>query len=356
MSINTLELSKKLFERYEQVHKRIDNYFGLLALYGFSQTAYEIKDEALIKKCVDMLKMYPDKISHPHYNFECYKIGGNAKVWLAEKGYFQDEKELIREYAEKTLCAPKSKEGILCMPSDKENNKIWIDTVHAVTPFMLYAGLLLGEEKYIDFAAEQCFLMYEFFLDKTCGLLHQSRGFMEDKTLVSADHWSRGNGWCYMGLADLVLSLPKNSPHMEKAKKYFKDLSKAILNYRDEKGVWRQELTNEYSWAESSGTAIFLYGFGVGLRTGILEKETFEKPYKESINAFAESFIKTNYSTLMCCHGCLCPGEGKDRGSVKAYLTAVRPVEDERHSYGAMMLALTEAYRNGINEVTPVIE
>ena len=60
----------------------------------------------------------------------------------------------------------------------------------------------------------------------------------------------------------------KNSPHMEKAKKYFKDLSKAILNYR----------------------------------------------------------------------------------------TAVRPVEDEPHSYGAMMPALTEAYRNGINEVTSVIK
>ena len=40
-----------------------------------------------------------------------------------------------------------------------------------------------------------------------------------------------------------------------------------------------------------------------------------------------------------------------ETGSVKAYLTDVYPMSDEPHSFGAVMLALVEAYRNGITEI-----
>lgn len=342
-----LELSAKLFERYDTT-QCVCHYYGLLALFALAQTAFEAKDEKLMEKCVTMLCAYPDKIDHPRYNFANYEVGGAGKAWLAYKGLLDGEKERIREYAEKTLTAPKSKEGILCWPSDEEKNKIWIDTVYAVTPFMLYAGLALREESYIDFAAEQCYRMYEFFLDKTCGLLHQSRGFMPDKTRVSADHWSRGNGWGYLGLTELVSALPKESKHRPKAEQYFKELSRSLLACQTEKGVWRQELLSDYAWDESSGTALILYGFGVGLRLGLLDAETYSAPYQKGMQALVRYFISEDCSTLMCCQGCLCPGEGEKKGSVKAYLTDVWPKTDERHSYGAFMLALVEAHRNGI--------
>lgn len=347
--MNTLELAKKLFKRYQTVHT-VNNYFGLLALFALAQTACESKDENETDKCVKMLELYPDKIEHPYYNFECYRVGGAGKAWLLYNGFFEDEKDVIKQYAEKTLDAPRSRENIMCWPTDSDKNKIWIDTVYAVTPFMLYTGLALNEEKYIDFAAEQCYNMYEFFLDKTCGLLHQSRGFMPDKTRVSSDHWSRGNGWGYLGLTELVKSLPKDSKHREKAEKYFKDLSDALILRQTDKGVWQQELMCENSWVESSGTALFLYGLGAGIRLGILEKEVFEKPYKKGIEAFGK-FITKDFSTLMSCQGCLCPGAGDTKGSVKAYLTEVWPMTDEPHSFGAFMLALTEAYRNGITDI-----
>lgn len=345
--MKTLELSAKLFERYESKH-RIYHYYGLLALFALAQTAFEARDDKLMKKCTDMLGLYPDKMEHPYYNFANYEVGGAGKAWLLYQGLMESEKERIRAYAEKTLAAPKSKEGILCWPSDAEKNKIWIDTVYAVTPFMLYAGLALEDERYIDFAAEQCYNMYEFFLDKTCGLLHQSRGFMADKTRVSHDHWSRGNGWGYLGLTELAANLPQNSKHRPKAEKYFKELSRSLLACQTEKGVWRQELLCDHAWEESSGTGLILYGFGVGLRLGLLEPETYSEPYKNGIESLTRRFIADDFSTLMSCQGCLCPGTGEEKGSVKAYLTEVWPRTDEHHSYGAFMLALVEAHRNGI--------
>ena len=64
------------------------------------------------------------------------------------KGYFEDHTDVVREYAEKTMEAPKSWDGILINPHFPEDEKIWIDIVYAVCPFMLYAGLALNEHRY----------------------------------------------------------------------------------------------------------------------------------------------------------------------------------------------------------------
>lgn len=350
--MKTLDLCFRLFERYEKVEK-VGNYYGLLALYALAQVSCEAKDDAQLQKCVDMLALYPDRFDHPHYNFSCYKAGGNGKAWLVYQGLWNEERETIRKYAEMTRSAPADAQGILCHPQFlPDRNRIWIDVVYAVTPFMLYAGLALEEEAYIDFAAEQCFKMYETFLDRTCGLLHQSRGFMQNPKLVSHDHWSRGNGWGYLGLTALVAHLPKNSKHRLKAEAYFKDLSEALIAFQTEKGVWRQEIPCDYAWDESSGTGLIAYGLGVGLRLGLLDKARFQEPFEKAIDAIVTHFIRDDFSTTMCCCGCLCPGEGADKGTVKSYLTVVRPVTDEHHSYGCLMLALLEAHRNGICAVS----
>lgn len=348
--METLELSKKVFERYETHTTRIYYYMGILSMYAFAQTGYYSKDDKVIQKCIDVLDDYPD---HPMFNLENYRIGGVATAWMVYKGLWDDKKETVRKYAEMSLDAPVTeKEGIICRPNDPDRNKIWIDLAYGITPFMLYAGLTFNDERYIDFGAEQCFKMYEFFLDKTNGLLHQSRGYMMDKTMVSPDHWSRGNGWCFLALASLVENLPKDSKHRPKAEAYFRDLASALLKYQNAKGVWRQEIPCEYSWDESSGTALFLYGYGVGLRLGILDKDIYWEPYKKGVEAFIKLFITPDFATLMSCEGCLCPGEGPDKGTVKAFLTDKWPRTDEPHSYGTFMLALVEAHLNGITDVT----
>ena len=47
----------------------------------------------------------------------------------------------------------------------------------------------------------------------------------------------------------------------------------------------------------------------------------------------------------------LCPGEGAERGTIKAYLTAVYPTHDDPHSFGSLMMAMVEAHRNGVTEL-----
>ena len=347
--INVLKLSEKLLERYESQHEKVNAYYGLLAYYALAQTAIAEENEELLKKCTDYLALYPDQFEHPYYNFESYRVGGNGKAWLLMKGYMPEAEADIRKYAELTYHAPAGENGILSWP--KRPERIWIDVVTCTTPFMLYAGLALKEEKYIDFAAEQCFKMYELFLDQTCGLLHQAKGFCENPKRMSADHWSRGNGWGLVGLAELVRYLPKDSKYRAKAEEYFKDFMAAILPYQTERGLWRQEITEPYAWEESSGTGLILYCMGIGMRLGVLQGSTYRESFKKGIHALAEYCICDDFSTYRSCPGCLCPGNGPEKGSVKAYLTEKIPQKDEVHSFGCMMLAFVEAYKNNILEV-----
>lgn len=348
MRVNTLTLSEKLFERYELKHNRVFHYFGLLAYYALAQVGNEKKDDVIIEKCKKYLNQYPDNFKHPQYSFEVYRVGGSAKAWMFMKGYMPHCEKELRKYAEMTLKEPLSKEGILCLKSD--NRCIWIDTVSSVVPFMLFMGNILKEQRYIDFAAEQCFKSYDIFMDKTCGLLHQGKGFMENPDRISQDHWGRGNGWGYLALSEMLQYLPSDSVHWKKAEEYYIAHTDALIEHQTERGLWRQEIPHELSWYESSGTGLILYGIGIGLRLGILKEEKYRQAFENGIAALAKYCITKEYATLLSCPSCRCPGKGKEKGSVKAYLTEVMPETDERHSYGCIMLAFVEAYRNGITE------
>ena len=343
--MKTLELALNFYRRYAQVEE-INNYYGLLANYALVQVCHEMDDEVLLQSCRELLLCYPDGVQHPYYNFSCYRLGGNAAAWADMMGIQKRRPGELKAFADSTMAGPKEKGGLLCMPGREKEGWIWIDTLTAITPFMLFTGLSLGEEAYIDFAAKQCFGMYEALLDHSCGLLHQCRGFLPNGK-CSEDHWSRGNGWGYLALAELVQYLPSDSRHREKAERYFRDLSTALLPWQSERGLWRQEITWESAWEESSGTALILYGMGIGLRIGCLNPDVYMPVFRKGLEGLVKYVANPDFSTELSCPGCLCPGDG----SIHAYVTDKQPQKDEHHSYGAFMLALVEAHRNGITDI-----
>lgn len=269
------------------------------------------------------------------------------------KGYFGDDhREQVRKYAEETLVAPMSSDGILCMPHCPERELVWIDIVYAVVPYMLYAGIMFDEDKYIDFAVDQTIKLYDVFLDKSNGLLHQGRGFMGDLTTISEDHWGRGNGWGYIGLTELIRYLPKEHKRYNEIKERYVSLSEALVKYQDQRGLWKQIISEPLAWEESSGTALFLYGFGVGMRLGLLDKEKYMPVFKKGLEGLMKYCVGDNFSIDKCCTGCLCPGFTLEkRGTVEAYLVEPKIVFDDGHAFGPVILAMLEAHRNGIDNI-----
>lgn len=367
--MKTLDIAFNLYTHYAQAEE-INNYYGLLAVYGLVQASYESKSQIQLERCRTLLSRYPDQVRHPYYNFPCYRFGGNAMAWALLHGMFEDQEGRqehrmapdrqpgrqdrigqLELFADRTMAGSREANGILCMPGREKEGWIWIDTLTAVTPFLLFAGLKCRRQDYIDFAADQCFLMYDALVDTSCGLLHQCRGFLGEPGLCSEDHWSRGNGWGYLALAELAQYLPPDCVHRPRAEMYFKELSAAVAGYQTPKGLWRQEMTEPLSWEESSGSALFLYGLGIGLRIGLLPREEYWGVFEKGLKGLLAYCINSDFSTERSCPGCLCPGEGNEKGTIQAYITEKLPVKDEHHSFGAFMLALVEAHRNGVTEL-----
>jgi unsaturated rhamnogalacturonyl hydrolase len=345
-----LDISVGLYDHYESI-EQVKHYYGLLAIYGLVITAELKSDDQLTERCRGILNRFPDQVEHPRYNFVSYTIGGIPKAYALMTGLLPDAKEQVHTYAEEMMTAPRDRQGIMSNRHRAEEELIWIDVAMAVTPYLLFAGLALDEQRYLDEAVRQSILMYDEFLDPENGLLHQCKNFCGPGRL-SEDHWSRGNGWGYIALTELVQHLPETSPHRAQVERYFVLHSLALLPHQSERGLWRQEIPLGSAWEESSGTALILYGYGVGMRIGLLERETYEPAFRRGIDALNAHCINDDFSTEHSCPGCLCPGEGKAKGTVEAYVTLRRPHRDEHHSFGPFMLALVEAYRNGITDLT----
>lgn len=331
------------------------SYPGILTMFAGVQAAKVAGDDKMLEEVNSYLELYPFQFEEPgvkfNYNFDNYRVGGLGKAWMFMKGYFKDHEDVIREYADLTMAAPQSWDGIMVNPHRAQMEQIWIDVVYAVCPYMLYAGIALNEPKYIDFAVDQCFKMYDVFMDESNGLLHQSRGFMGDKTTISHDHWSRGNGWGIIGLVELVRYLPHDHKAYPEACKRLQDHCAALIKYQTVRGLWKQSIAEPLAWEESSGTGLILYAIGIGLRLGVLDKETFMEPFKKGIEGLYKFCVEPDYSVTRCCHGCLCPGYGDQKGTIEAYLVGVTHVKNDSHAFGPVILAMVEAERNGIQNI-----
>ena len=256
-TIRTLDVAYNVFCRFEQTAE-VKHYPGLVALYALSQLGYETKSPLITGKAQHMLRLYPDHIDHPKYNFESYRVGGNGRAYLVMRGMDDEGKDVLRKYAEITLQAPVDDNGIQCMPAKEKLplKQVWIDVVTATTPFMVMSGIALEEPKYIAYGMDQCFKMYDLFDDPENHLLHQARGFMDDVNEITHDHWSRGNGWGIVGLAEILQYLPRDYPGWEEAAQRLRRHCDALKKYQTEHGLWRQSIDCELAWEESSGTGL----------------------------------------------------------------------------------------------------
>lgn len=336
-------LAKRVFKRHAALHP-LTHYTGILSLHGYARLAAITGDPDILADCRGYLMPFVRGELEFHANFANYYCGGNATAFLYWLGELPEAEQAVHYYAEDLLHnAPRDDEGIFSMPNRPRNDLIWVDVAFAVTPFLLFAGLALDEDTYVEEGFQQIKKMYGIFRDPANGLLHQSRGFAAPGKL-SEDHWSRGNGWGLLALTELVNYLPADDPRRPASEQIFADLVAACLRYQDEGGMWHQEIPDHTSYVETSGTGLILYAIGVGLEKGLLPASS-RRRFEDGLAGYAR-YIRSDGSVYHTCRGCLCPGDG----SVSAYKQRP-PVLDDTHAFGPVTLAFGQAARLGIGQV-----
>jgi unsaturated rhamnogalacturonyl hydrolase len=187
----------------------------------------------------------------------------------------------------------------------------WIDALQMAMPVMARLGVLRNDKSYFD----AMWALYAHTRDvEGGGLYDERRGlWWRDANYSPGDvytlspngvdiYWSRGNGWVLAALARVLEVLPADDPHRAEYEDDFRALAAALLPLQREDGLWNTSLTDPTHCAaagepgedgpETSGTALFAYGFGWGIRHGLLDAATYGPPMLAAWNGMLRLAVR----------------------------------------------------------------
>lgn len=332
MSPSSHDIALQAFRKHAECHPLI-YYTGILSLQGFARLAVESGDTALIREAREHL--FPFVLGEREFrcNYANYLCGGNGSAYLAAKGHFPEAMETLSAYAEKTIREiPRDRQGLMAHTAETRE-RIFIDVIFALCPFLVNTGLALNERRYVDEAVHQALGYIAVLTDSENGLLHQGRGFYEEGRL-SEDHWSRGNGWGLLALAELTDALPIDHPKMPEIRQALTSLLRAALRWQDPEGMWHQEITQHDTYTETSGTGLILFALAVAISKGWMDDvQAFDRGLAGYLR-----YIDPDGTIHNTCRSCLCPGAG----TIADYLGREAVVNDP-HAFGPVILAFGAA-------------
>jgi rhamnogalacturonyl hydrolase YesR len=324
------------------------NYQGSLLMHGMSELGALKTDGKVLAQALDLFEQYKTKKIKAKGSFLSYEAGGTGVAYLNYLKKSDKFSELVADYADKMFTKQKrSSEGILtAVWANDTLDQVFIDIVFAVTPYMLYSGLAQNKPEYVDLAVFETTEMFKILADKDNGLLHQARGF-RFKNSISEDNWSRGNGWGAFALAALIRDLPDSHPRKKEVNELAKNFFLAVLKHQNTEGsLWHQEMTDKTSFVETSGSGLMLYGLGIAIEKGIIDK-SFMANFKRGLSGYL-NYIAADGSISNATFSCLSPR----RGTKMDYANHVWKYNDP-HAFGPAVLAFTQAAKMGIKSVKP---
>lgn len=183
------------------------------------------------------------------------------------------------------------------MATDKIDDWYWIDAIQMAMPLFAMLGTITGDTDYWD----RMYQMYAYTRNKHGGekkgggkpLFNEQTGLWyrdyqfdppyRDKVETDKDcYWSRGNGWVFMALSRILQFTGDNDTHRSQYIADFQAMSKALKDCQRQDGSWNVSLAapTNYGQAgsegpEMTGTSLFTGGLAYGVRSGLLDAETY---------------------------------------------------------------------------------
>jgi len=143
----------------------------------------------------------------------------------------------------------------------------WSDSVFMDIPILAKAGALSGDRKYFDMAARHFFYMQK--------ILSRPDGLYQHQASTDAA-WGRGNGFPALGLALTLTNFPKDHPDYPALLAAFQKHMKALSQYQDENGMFREVIDYPGSYPEYSGTTMIATAMMRGIRRGWLDASVYQ--------------------------------------------------------------------------------
>lgn len=146
-----------------------------------------------------------------------------------------------------------------------------------------------GDPRYAAYGDKEFWAATDWLLDKQEGLYYRDSRYFDRRDAQGRKiFWSRGNGWAYAGIVDILKTLPADHPSRPRYEALFRRMSDRLISLQKTDGYWAPSLlAPEHTPPETSGTGFFVYGLAYGLNHGLLKGPKYEAAMTKGWNALA---------------------------------------------------------------------
>jgi rhamnogalacturonyl hydrolase YesR len=170
----------------------------------------------------------------------------------------------------------------------------WCDALFMSPPVWAKLYNITGEEKYLDFLMEEFKATTKFLFDKKEHLYFRDERYIAKRDFGNKVFWSRGNGWVFAGLANVMDELDPSSKEYKYFLKIYKKMAKKLLEIQTPAGHWSMSLLSQdhYPTPETSGSSFYVFGLAWGLNNGILKDSAYKVAVYRGWNAMKSYVTK----------------------------------------------------------------
>jgi rhamnogalacturonyl hydrolase YesR len=221
---------------------------------------------------------------------------GQSYLWAARHGAGQDAVAPLRATFDAILAKPavthlsfvpaKNYEETACL-----RRWCWCDALFMSPPAWVELSQQTGDPRYTEFAMTEFRATTDFLYDPAEKLFFRDSRFFERRDAQGRKQfWSRGNGWVFAGIADVLDFLPKNSPHRPRLEHLFREMAVKLKSVQKSDGYWPPSLlAPENSPPETSGTGFYVYGLAWGVKHGLLDAAEYRPAIEQGWAALARA-------------------------------------------------------------------
>ncbi|KAJ4301900.1 hypothetical protein N0V90_003996 [Kalmusia sp. IMI 367209] len=268
-----------------------------------------------------------------YYSLDDIRAGNNILYFWNSEGRKAKKYEIAAASLRAQLNRfPRNAEGGFWHRSPTYPNQMWLDGIFMADQF--YATYTSYFEPDNTTAWNDIVLQFDLIekhtRNKTSNLLAHGYDqslkavWADPKTGASPHVWDRAVGWYFMALVEVLQVYPKDLPGYNRLKGYFTTLAAGLKQAQDASGGWWLVMDEPYpgmkgNYIESSGTAMFTYGYLKGIRTGLLDKQYKDTAVK-AYDLMLEKFVKHEKNGTLSWEGTVSVGSLSSNGSYEYYI------------------------------------
>jgi rhamnogalacturonyl hydrolase YesR len=203
---------------------------------------------------------------------------GQSYLWAYAHGAGPEAIAPLRTTFDEILATPSQvslsfEEGKKCL-----DRWCWCDALFMAPPAWVELSKVTGDRRYADFSHKEWQATQEYLYDREEHLFFRDSRFFQQRDEKGRKlFWSRGNGWVVGGIVRVLTFLPKDDPTRPYYETLFKQMMAKLLKQQKPDGYWAPSLLAlENSPPETSGTGFFVYGMAWGIKSGLLDRKTYE--------------------------------------------------------------------------------